>query len=92
VDFQGTSHWYLSAIIHQDKEHNITIYQARYGRSIVTSYLDGEGVKRLSSAHNNDLPMDFITTIEEKANAMQESNKLQESYTIDYASYISSIV
>jgi hypothetical protein len=37
VDFQGTDHWYLSARIHQEKQHTITMDQARYARSF---YLD----------------------------------------------------
>ena len=88
VVFQGTAHWYLSARIHQDNQNNITMDQARYAKSIVTRYLDGAGVKRINSAHNTILPADFMPTVEDKANTMEESKKLQEAYNIDYASCI----
>jgi hypothetical protein len=41
VTFQRTSHRYLSTIINQFNQQNLTIHQARYDRSIGTSYLDG---------------------------------------------------
>jgi hypothetical protein len=66
VASQGT------ARIHQDKQNNIKMDQARYARSIVTRYLDGAGVNIINSAHNTILPMDFIPTIEDKTKTMEE--------------------
>jgi hypothetical protein len=36
VELQGLAHWYLAAIIYQDKDFNVTMDQSRYAKSIVT--------------------------------------------------------
>jgi hypothetical protein len=93
VDVQGTSDWYLSARIHQDKQHIVRMDQTIYVRSIVTCYVDGSGLKTINSAHNAILPMDAIPMVEDKAKTIEESKKLQEAYTIVYfASCIGSLI
>jgi hypothetical protein len=87
-----TTHWCLSARLHQEKIYNITIDKSRYAKSIVRHYLDSAGVKRVNSPHTYILPIDFIPTIEDKESTPEADKKIQEAYIIDYASCIGSLV
>ena len=41
----GYTHWFMSIIISQIKDHYISVYQARYDTYIVVKYLDNAKVK-----------------------------------------------
>ena len=45
VNFLGYSHWFMSIIIYQLRDHSISVDQARYATSIVAKYLETDTVK-----------------------------------------------
>ena len=40
ANFLGYSHWFMSIIIYQMKDHSVSVDQARYTTSVVAKYLD----------------------------------------------------
>ena len=64
VKFLGYSHWFISIIISQMKDHSISVDQDRYATSIVTKYFDTATVELSTNFYNTTLPADMIFTKE----------------------------
>ena len=56
VNFLGYSHWFISIIISQMKDHSIPIDQAIYATYIVAKYLDTAIVKAGKTFYKTPLP------------------------------------
>ena len=65
VNFLGYSHWFMSIIISQLRDHSISVDQARYVTSIVAKYLDTATVKAGKRFYKTTLPADMIFTKED---------------------------
>ena len=62
VNFLGDSHWFISIIISQMKDHFISMDQARYATSIFSKYLDTSTVEASIQFYKTTLPYDMIFT------------------------------
>ena len=62
VSFLAYSHWFMSIIISQMRDHSISVNQARYATSIVAKYLDTATVKVSTKFYRTTLPADMIFT------------------------------
>jgi hypothetical protein len=85
-------HWYLSAIIHQDKDFNITKDQSRYTKSTVTRFLDAAGITKNNMQHGIILPNTYVFTSKDIVTKSKESCKLQEVYNMEFASCIGPLI
>ena len=55
----------MSIIISQEKDHSVSVDQARYATSIVEKYLDTVTVKASTNFYKTILPADIIFTKED---------------------------
>ena len=62
VNFLGFSHWFMSIIISQLKDHYISVDQARYATYIFAKYLDTATVKVRNKFYMTTLSADIIFT------------------------------
>jgi hypothetical protein len=67
---------------HQEKHHTTTMHQAIYARSIAAHCLDRTRGNIIDSVYSIILPIHFVPTLEDNANAMEESKTLQKAYYI----------
>ena len=62
VNFLGYTHWFISIIISQLKDHSMSVDHARYATSVVAKYLDTATIKQNSKFHKTALPHHMIFT------------------------------
>ena len=62
VNFLVFSHWFMSIIIYQMKDHSISVDKDRYVTSIVEKYLDTYIVNTGTKLYKTTLPYDMIFT------------------------------
>ena len=74
VNFLGYSHWFISIIIYQMKDHYISVDHARYSTSIVAKYLYTATFKTITKFYNKTLPSYMIFT---KADASTSDEKFE---------------
>ena len=82
VNFLGFSHWFMSIIIYQLKNHSISVDQARYATSIVANYLDTATFKISNKFYNTTLPTYMIFTKEDVSTSDEQIEKLTKEYNI----------
>ena len=75
VKFLGFSHWFMSIIIFQLKDHSIFVDQARYDTSIVAKYLDTATVKVSNKFYKTTLPADMIFTKEDVSTSDEQIDR-----------------
>ena len=71
-----SSHWFISIIISQLKDHSISVDQARYATSIVAKYLDTAIVKVGTKFYMTTLTADMIFTKEYVSTSDEQVEKL----------------
>ena len=92
VNFLVFSHWFMSIIISQLKDHSISVDQARYATSIVAKYLDTATVKVSNKFYKTTLPAYMIFTKEDVYTSDEQIEKLTREYNIHYRSCIGSLI
>ena len=65
ANFLGYTHWFMSIIISQLKDHSISVDQAIYATFIVEKYLDTATVKVSKKFYKTTLPAGVIFTKED---------------------------
>ena len=60
VNLLGYSHWFMSIIMSQMKDHYISVDQVRYVTSVVAKYLDTAIVKTSKKFYKTIFPFDII--------------------------------
>ena len=76
VNFLVYSHWFMSIIISQMKDHYISIYQDIYTTSIVEKYLDTSTVKASTKFYKTNFPSDTIFTKSDASTSDEKVEKL----------------
>ena len=76
MNFLGFSHWFMSIIISQLKDHSISVDQARYATSIVAKYLDTVIVKVSNRFYKTTIPADMIFTKEDVSTSDEQVERL----------------
>ena len=92
MNFLGYTHWFMSIIIFQMKDHSISVDQDRYATSIVAKYLDTATVKVITNFYNTTLPADMIFTKEDVSTSDEKVEKLTREFNINYRSCIGSLI
>ena len=88
LKFLGYTHWFMSIIISQMKDHSISVDQARYATSIVEKYLDTATVKAGTKFYNTTFPCDMIFTKDDTSTSDEKFEKLTREFNIHYRSCI----
>ena len=76
VNFLGYSHWFVSIIISQMKDHSISVYQTRYTSYIVKKYLDNYIVKISTNFYKTTLSYDLVFTKYDASTSDEQVDKL----------------
>ena len=92
MNFLGFSHWFMSIIISQLKDHSISVDKARYATSIVAKYLDTDTVKVSKKYYKTTLPADMIFTKEDVSTSDEQIEKLTREYNIHYRACMISLI
>ena len=77
VNSLGYSHWFVSIIISQMKDHSISVDKDRYATSVVDKYLDTATFKTSTKFYKTNFPSDMIFT---KADAYTSDEKVEKFY------------
>ena len=92
MNFLVYSHWFMSIIISQMKNHSISVYQARYDTSIVDKYLYTSTVKTSTKFYKTTLPSDIIFTKADESNSDEQVEKFTREFNIRYRACIESLI
>ena len=92
VNFLGYTHWFMSIIISQMKDHSISVDQAIYTTSIVAKYLDTDTVKTSTQFYKTNLPSDMIFAKSDASTSNEQVEKLTREFNIHYRSCIGSFI
>ena len=76
VNFLGFSHWFMSIMISQIKDHSISVDQARYDTYVVAKFWDTATVKSSTKFYKTALPADMIFTKEDLSTSDEQVEKL----------------
>ena len=92
MNFLVYTHWFMSIIISQLKDHSIYVDQARYATSIVAKYLDTATVKVSTKIYKTTFPADMTFTKEDVYISDEQVEKLTRGYNIHYRACIGSLI
>ena len=76
VNFLVYTHWFMSIVISQMKDHSISVDQAKYATSIVANYLDTAIVKTSTKFYKTNFPSDVILTKDDASTSDEQVEKL----------------
>ena len=82
----------MSIRVYQEKDHSISVDQARYYTSIVAKYLDTATVKVSTEFYKTTLPSDMIFTKEDVYTSDEQVEKLTREFNIHYRACIGSLI
>jgi hypothetical protein len=83
MELQGLSHCYLSAIIHQKKDFNITMDHSRYIKSTVTIFLEAAGIKKSNTYFQEEPTVHLVQyTVNTRSYYTHLLNIVREQYYI----------
>ena len=88
VNLFGYSHWLMTIVISQMKDHYISVDQDIYTTSIVEKYLDTDTVKRSTKFYNTILSSDMIFTKADASTSDDQVDKSTRELDIHYRAYI----
>ena len=92
LNFLGYSHWFMSIIIYQLRDHSISVDQARYATSIVARYLDTATVKLSTNFYKKTLPAGMIFAKEDVCTSDEQVEKLNREYNNHYRACTGSLI
>ena len=76
VNFLGYSHWFMSIIISQMKDHSISVDQDRYSTFVVAKCLDTATAKTITTFYKTNFPSDMIFTKSYASTSDEKIDKL----------------
>ena len=92
VNFLGYTHWFVSIIIPQTKDHSISVDQARYYTSIFVKNLDTATFKEITKFYKTTFPYDIIFTKDDTSTSDEQVEKFTREFNMHYRACIGSFV
>ena len=92
VELLGYTHWFMSIIISQLRDHSIYVDQARYATSIFEKYLDTDTINLSRKFYRKTLPADMMFTKEDVSTSDEQVEKLTRENNIHYRALICSLI
>ena len=92
VNFLGYTHWFMSIIISQMKDHSISVDQAKYSTSIVDTFLDTATVNTSTKFFKTNLSPDIIFTKSDASTSDEKVENLTREFNVHYRACIVSLI